>query len=86
MQQHSKSPQSMHFVRPGLTPAGFAMEEPAEEGRAKRMGDARVRDPVLLHIFFVLSFFLSWGGAFFWGNLGDGSWLVEGGGLWELWL
>ena len=47
MQQHSKSPQSMHLVLPGSMPAGFKMEEAAEEvGREKltRGDDDEIED------------------------------------------
>lgn len=35
IQQHSKSPQSIHFVLPGSMPAGFKMEEAVVDGREK---------------------------------------------------
>ena len=38
MQQHSKSPQSMHLLLPGSMPAGLRTDEAAEEGRVKLRG------------------------------------------------
>lgn len=50
MQQQSKSPQSMHFVLPGVTPAGFVIEDAAEEGRTKRTGETMLDDAEWLHM------------------------------------
>ena len=38
MQQHSKLPQSRHWVFPGSVPAGFEIVEMEVEGRTKLMG------------------------------------------------
>lgn len=46
IQQHSKSPQSIHFVLPGSMPAGFKMEEAVMDGREKLTREVEVEEEV----------------------------------------
>lgn len=64
IQQHSKSPQSMHFVLPGSMPAGLRIDEAAEEvdGREKltkdeddEVGVFSVREEEHILILFLIS-------------------------------